>query len=453
MSALEKAIIHSKNIGIDECEVVVVKKNITTVRITDSEIVEIKQNFDKNYGVRIIHQKKITSIQTTNKENILDSIENGLKTTLKLKPREFWKGLPEKKEFTQLEGTFDKKLKQISGSKATDIAQNMINSSENKKIDTITGSLNIVYENFELSNSNELNFNNESTYISGIINAESEHSTLPVSGIGHACGRTLSKFSPEQIGLDAKNMCIDAINPQKINSEKYSIIFEPYSVGELLAFVVAANFNFKTFKERKSCFSNNFKNKISTEEFNLTDDPHIPEGIGTKSIDDEGIKTEKIKLIENGIFKNSFSNLYDSYKEGEKESSGNAIRMGSPMGRSAEPIPISAPHNLTITQGSSSQEDMIKDTKHGLLVGRLWYTYAVNPIKGDFSCTARSGIRIIENGKIKGPGKSVRIVHNLPTLLKNISDIGNDQRRVMQWASLPSITPSIKVEDIAVNSI
>jgi PmbA protein len=453
LSALEKAIIHSKNIGIDECEVVVVKKNITTVRITDSEIVEIKQNFDKNYGVRIIHQKKMTSIQTTNKENILDSIEKGLKTTLKLKPREFWKGLPEKKEFTQLEGTFDKKLKQISGSKATDIAQNMINSSENKKIDTITGSLNIVYENFELSNSNELNFNNESTYISGIINAESEHSTLPVSGIGHACGRTLSKFSPEQIGLDAKNMCIDSINPQKINSEKYSIIFEPYSVGELLAFVVAANFNFKTFKERKSCFSNNFKNKISTEEFNLTDDPHIPEGIGTKSIDDEGIKTEKIKLIENGIFKNSFSNLYDSYKEGEKESSGNAIRMGSPMGRSAEPIPISAPHNLTITQGSSSQEDMIKDTKHGLLVGRLWYTYAVNPIKGDFSCTARSGIRIIENGKIKGPGKSVRIVHNLPTLLKNISDIGNDQRRVMQWASLPSITPSIKVEGIAVNSI
>jgi len=453
LSALEKAIIHSKNIGIDECEVVVVKKNITTVRITDSEIVEIKQNFDKNYGVRIIHQKKITSIQTTNKENILDSIENGLKTTLKLKPREFWKGLPEKKEFTQLEGTFDKKLKQISGSKATDIAQNMINSSENKKIDTITGSLNIVYENFELSNSNELNFNNESTYISGIINAESEHSTLPVSGIGHACGRTLSKFSPEQIGLDAKNMCIDSINPQKINSEKYSIIFDPYSVGELLAFVVAANFNFKTFKEKKSCFSNNFKNKISTEEFNLTDDPHIPEGIGTKSIDDEGIKTEKIKLIENGIFKNSFSNLYDSYKEGEKESSGNAIRMGSPMGRSAEPIPISAPHNLTITQGSSSQEDMIKDTKHGLLVGRLWYTYAVNPIKGDFSCTARSGIRIIKNGKIVGPGKSVRIVHNLPTLLKNISDIGNDQRRVMQWASLPSITPSIKVEDIAVNSI
>ena len=453
MSALEKALTHSNNIGIDECEVVVVKKNITTVRITDSEIVEIKQNFDENYGIRLIHQKKIASIQTTNKEKIADSIDEGLKIALKLKSREFWRGLPDKKEVTQLEGTFDQKLKNISGSKAADIAQNMINSSENKKIDTITGSLNIVYEDFELSNSKGLNFNHESTYISGIINAESEQSTLPVSGIGHACGRTLSKFSPEQIGCDAKKMCVESINPQKINSDKYSIIFDPYSVGELLSFVVASNFNFKTLSEKKSCFSNNFKNRISVEEFNLIDDPHIPEGIGTKAIDDEGVKTKKIKLVENGIFENIFSNSYDSYKEGKKESSGNAIRMGSPMGRSADPIPISAPHNLTVTPGNTSQEDMIKDTKHGLLVGRLWYTYAVNPIKGDFSCTARSGIRIIENGKIKGPGKSVRIVHNLPTLLKNISGIGNDQRRVIQWASLPSITPSIKVENISVNSI
>ena len=298
MSALDKAITHSKNKGIDEFEIIAIKKNITTVRITDSEIVEIKQNFDKNYGARLIHQKKITSLQTTNIENITDIIDEGLETTIKLKPRKFWKGLPQKKENIRIEGTFDKKLKHISGSNATDIAQNMINSSENKKIDTITGSLNIVYEDFELNNSNGLNFNNESTYISGIINAESEHSITPVSGIGHACGRTLSNFSPEQIGIDAKNMCINSINPQKINSDEYTIIFDPYSVGELLAFVIAENFNFKTFKEKKSCFSNNFKNKIATEEFNLTDNPHIPEGIGTKSIDDEGTKTEKIKLIE-----------------------------------------------------------------------------------------------------------------------------------------------------------
>ena len=77
----------------------------------------------------------------------------------------------------------------------------------------------------------------------------------------------------------------------------------------------------------------------------------------------------------------------------------------------------------------------------------------MNPIKGDFSCTARSGIRIIENGQIKNPGKSVRIIHNLPKLLQNISGVGNNEKNVLQWASLPSFAPSIKVEKIKVNSI
>ncbi len=407
---------HSKKIGIDECEIVTIRKNITTVRITDSEIAEIKQNFDENFGIRLIHNKKIASIQTTNEENISDAITKGVRTIKTLKPRDFWNGLPEKNEFSQLEGTFDEKIKQISGAEAADIAQDMINNAENKKIDTITGSLNLVYENFELNNSNGLNFNNEATYISGIINAESEQSTLPVSGIGHACGRTLSKFSSEQIGKDAKKMCINSINPKKIKH-----------ISGVEAADIAQN------------MINNSENK--------------PEGIGTKSVDGEGIRTKKNTLVKNGVFINVFSNLYDSYKEGEQESSGNGIRMGSPLGNSAEPIPISAPHNLIVTPGNKSQEEMIKDTKHGLLIGRLWYTYAVNPIKGDFSCTARSGIQIIENGEIVAPGKSVRIVHNLPKLLNNITDIGNDQRRVIQWASLPSIAPSIKVENISVNSI
>ncbi|MDH3764962.1 MAG: TldD/PmbA family protein [Nitrosopumilus sp.] len=452
MSALEKALNHSKNIGIEEYEIAIVRKKITTVRITDSEIAEIKQNFDNSYGIRLIHNKKIASVQTTNQQEIEKIIDDAFKTSSNLKSREFWKGLPYKVSSKQLSNTFDEKLENISGSKATDIAQNMINSADTNKINTITGSLNIVSEVFELANSNGLDIKDKSTYIAGIINAESEHGVTPVSGIGHANGRMLSNFSIEQIGTDAKNMCIESINPQKIESGKYSIIFEPYSVGELLAFVIAYNFNFKTFSEKKSCFSNNFEDKIASEQLSVIDDPHIPDGIGTKAVDDEGIETQRKEWIKKGVFKNTFSNLFDSYKE-EKQSSGNASRQGSPMGRSSDPIPISAPHNIRVESGDRSQEEIIKETKHGLLVGRLWYTYAVNPIKGDFSCTARSGIQIIENGEIKKSGKSVRIVHNLPTMLKNISAIGNNQKNVIQWASLPSITPSIRVENVTVNTI
>ena len=452
MSALEKALDHSKNLGIDECEVVELKKNVTTVRITDSEIAEIKQNFDINYGIRVIHDKKIASIETTNEDEIKNVISNSIKNLHTLKKREFWKGLPSKSNFSQIQGTFDEKLEEISGTKAADIAQNLINSTLDQKITSITGSLNIVSENFGLANSNGLALDEKSTYISAIINAESEKSTIPVSGIGHASGRTLENFSPEQIGEDAKIMCLESINPKRVDSGEYSMIFEPYSVGELLAFVVASNFNFKTFSEKKSCFTNDFQKEIAANEFSLTDDPHSVNGMGSKSFDDEGTGTRPRRLIEDGVFKNTYANLYDGYKE-NSTSTGNGLRIGSPMGRSSEPMPISAPHNLKVEKGDTSQDEMIKDTKKGILVSRLWYTCAVNPVRGDFSCTARSGIRIIKDGKITGPGKSVRIIHDLPTMLKNISSIGSNQQNVIQWASLPSITPSIKTGKIFVNSI
>ncbi len=449
MTACEKALTRAKNLRIDECESVFSQRKIITVRITDSEIAEIKQNLEKSLGIRVIHQKRISSSQTTNIEDTPKIVEQALSSSALSKPKEFWKSLPsEFKSSTRIEKLFDKKLVDISGIQAADIAYTMINSATHSKISSITGSLNIVSENIEISNTNGLNCSDNATYISGTINADSE-GTMSVSGIGQASCRTLDAFSAESVGRDAKEMCIGSINPQKPEAGEYSIIFDPYSVGELLAFVFSSNFDLKTYCDKKSCFSGKLDSKIAAEEFSLVDDAHAPEGVGSKIFDDEGVATQKRPLIENGVFKGLYSDLYNAYKEG-KESSGNATRLGSPMGRSAEPIPGAAPHNMRIIGNGMSRDEIIQDTKKGLLVGRLWYTYAVNPIKGDFSCTARSGIRIIENGEIKYPGTSVRIVHNFPVMLQNISGIGNDSKNVLQWASLPSITPTIKAERVKV---
>ena len=194
MSALEKALTQSKKFDIDECEAVRIQKKVTTVRITDSEIAEIKQNFDENYGIRLINKKRTSSFQTTEESNIEKLMMNALEQSSNLKPREFWKGLPYKKPSQNSEKTFDFSLDEISSSKITEIAQEMIDSAKHNKINTITGSLNIVSERFELQNSLGLRLEDKATYISGIINAESEEGELPVSGIGHACGRTLGEI-------------------------------------------------------------------------------------------------------------------------------------------------------------------------------------------------------------------------------------------------------------------
>jgi len=450
LSACDRALTHAKNLKIDECESVFSQRKIITVRITDSEIAEIKQNQEKSLGIRVINNKRIASAQTSNLEEAPKIVEQALASSALPTPKEFWKSLPsEFKSSARIEKLYDKKLVDVSGTQAVDIAQTMINSASNSKISSITGSLNIVSENLEIANTNGLYCSDDATYISGTINADSEEGSLPVSGIGQASCRTLGGFSAEMIGNDALEMCTGSINPKKPEAGEYSIIFEPYSVGELLAFVFSSNFSLKTYYDKKSCFSDKLGSKIAVDEFSLIDDAHAPEGVGSKIFDDEGLATKPQSLIENGVFHGLYSDLYNAYKE-RKESSGNAARIGSPMGRSSDPIPSAAPHNMRIVGDGKSRDEIIKETKKGLLVGRLWYTYAVNPTKGDFSCTARSGIRIIENGKIKSPGTPVRIIHNLPVMLQNISAIGNDSKNVLQWASLPSIAPTVKVERIKV---
>ena len=435
----------------DECEAVSIQKKITTVRITDSEISEIKQNQEDSVAVRIIHEKKIMSASSSSdkEENFLEKI---LESKSFVQPKNFWRKLPFPSKIIPVDRTYDPKLASMSGTSAIDIANEMINSASHDIITRISGSLNIVSEHFHIMNTNGIDYTDDSTFISGTINTESEVSNLPVSGIGAICSRTLGSFSAKNVGIDAQEMCVNSINPKKVEQDSYEIIFEPYAFGELLAFVFSANFNLKTYSEKRSCFSDKLGSMISNESFNLMDDPHSPDGIGSKPFDDEATPTIPQFLIKSGILTGLFSDSFEAFKRGTS-SSGNAARPGSPMGRSAQPLPFPIPHNLKVPNGSISKNEIIQETKKGLLIGRLWYTYPVNPEQGDFSCTARSGIRIIENGKITSPGKSVRIVHNLKTLLGNISAIGNDSKNILQWSSLPSITPTVKVDTVKVSPL
>jgi len=449
LSYCDDILVKSRVLHLDECEIASIQKNITTVRITDSEIGEVKQNQDESIAVRIIDKKMIISGRSsTNEENFLEKI---LETRQFAKPKNFWKTLPYPSKITPVNKTYDPRLENISGSSAVDIANEMINSSIHKDIIRVSGSLNIVSEKFHLMNTNGVDCSDESTFISATINTDSDTGGLPVSGIGASCARTLDGFSAYRVGADALEMCTSSIGPKKIEPASYDIIFEPFAFGELLAFVFSANFNLKTYSEKRSCFSDKLGEYVSTENFTLIDDPHSPDGIGSKSFDDEGTATTPQSLIKAGVLSGLYSDSFEAFKN-EVSSSGNAVRLGSPMGRQAQPLPTPLPHNIKVIDGDHTKEEIIKDTKKGILVGRLWYTYPVNPEQGDFSCTARSGIKIIENGKIY-PGGSVRIVHNLKTLLKNISSIGNDPKNILQWGSIPSITPTVKVGKIRVSPL
>jgi PmbA protein len=450
LSVCNDAIAYARKINVDECESVLCSKKIITVRITDSEIAEIKESDEKSLGIRIIHKKRIAGAQTTSlePEKIVDS---ALKSAKNVTERKFWKSLPADSAHATLEKINDPRLWKITAVDASDIAQEMINSAQNQKITNISGSLNVVCEEFEIANTSGLQKTDVATYVSGIINSDSDVGAFPVSGIGQASSRMLSDFDPSRVGSDASKMCADSINPHTANPETECIIFDPLAVGELLAFVFASNFSLKTYSENRSCFSEKIGKSVAGEKFDLVDDPHMPNGLGSKSFDDEGVPTGPTHYIRNGIFEKTYSDLHSAYKENAAPS-GNASRPGSPLGRSSDPVPVAMPHNLTV-RGNAKRDDIIRDTKNGLLVSRLWYTYPVNPIRGDFSCTTRSGIWIVSDGQIRSPVKPVRIIHNLPRLLQQISSVADNARAVLPWASIPVTAPTIRCDGVRISLI
>ncbi len=519
-------------LGADECEVVRAARRVTTIRITDSAVSEAKQISDDQYGIRLVARGRIASASVPAGHGRFSEVVGRMMHASGSiqRPCRFWRGLAEpasRGRPGELRGTYDARLDRMTCGEAEDLAERMIVAASNKKVGAITGSLHVVCETFEVSNTRGLHDVETSTYVAGLVNAESalraggasasgaaaqqqsqQQQPPPyptVSGIGYGSARTLDGFDPERAGADAREMCLRSENPVSVDGGTYTVVFEPYSVGELLAFVVAPNFELKRVLDGRSCFSGSAGRPVASEMLTIRDDPHAPDAIGSHRIDAEGMPTAGRPLVERGVFEETYSDLFDYYRavydnddndddsdtnhggangsaapddhDAADESSagisgsdpaargpvgedrvlaaarpGNATRMAVPLGRGADPIPVSAPHNMSVSSDVEliPPDEMIQDVKRGLLVGRLWYTYAVNPISGDFSCTARSGIFLIRDGRIVSPARPVRIMHSLPALLCDISGIGNDARNVVQWASLSSVAPSLRVENVPV---
>lgn len=421
----------------DESEAYLTDREVITIRIVNKRILEAKGVNEKSLAIRSIKDKQISIVNTS----LLDRkhIDKCLDNSIAVDKHEEWKGFPTKRDIKPFNG-YDKALATLSIEDYTSIAEDIINTN----IDNLSGSIHLVRENISLANSNSLELHDKATYIIANITAYQGSS----SGVGFNASRSLKHFDAKEAVEEAVSMAIRSVDAKRCDEDTYSIIFEPYAFGELLSFVFAYNFNGKMYRDKRSCLYNRLEEKVAVDNFTLYDDPRIEDGLGSKPFDDEGIETHTTKLIEDGIFKNIIYDLFYAYKD-NTNSTGNGLRLGYPIGRTAD-TPIPSLHNIVVEKGDYSNDEIVKDTRKGLLIGRLWYTYPVNPEQGDFSCTARSGIFLIEDGEMKHPCKMVRIINNLKHLMLNISAIGNERKQVLQWHSTPCMTPTVRVDNIRV---
>jgi len=237
------------------------------------------------------------------------------------------------------------------------------------------------------------------------------------------------KFNPEEAAKVAIDKAVMSREARAIEPGKYTVILEPAASADLLRNMSGA-FNARTADEGRSFMSKDdgtkMGQKIVDERVNVWSDPLHSE-VPTSTWNGEGMPLKKMKWIENGVVKNLAYSRYWAKEKG------------------VDPVPF--PSNFIMEGGDASREELIKSTKRGILVTRLWYIRSVDPQTLLYTGLTRDGTFYIENGEIRYPVKNFRFNESPIIMLNNLEALG-EQVRING-----NLIPYMKVRDFTFTSL
>jgi predicted Zn-dependent protease len=103
--------------------------------------------------------------------------------------------------------------------------------------------------------------------------------------------------------------------------------------------------------------------------------------------------------------------------------------------------------------GTATLDEMIKSTKRGILVTKLWYIRAVDPQTLLQTGLTRDGTFYIEDGKIKYPIKNFRFNESPIIMLNNLEMLGKTERVVSTESNQNYMVPPMKIREFTFSSL
>lgn len=243
----------------------------------------------------------------------------------------------------------------------------------------------------------------------------------------------VSKLNTAEASQIAIEKALQSRNAKAIEPGKYTVILEPNAAADLIGLML--NMNARQADEGRSFLSKKgggtkLGEKIVDERVNIYTDPWNLEVPAANQAG--GLARKKMDLIKNGVVSNL---IYDRYWASQK-------------GVEATPFP----GNRIMDGGTASIQDMIKDTKKGVLVTRFWYIRAVDPQTLLYTGLTRDATFYIENGKIKHPVKNFRFNESPIIMLNNLETLGK-QERVGGGFGGSMLMPAMKIRDFTFSSL
>ncbi len=168
-----------------------------------------------------------------------------------------------------------------------------------------------------------------------------------------------------------------------------------------------------------SVFCEKLNTKIAEDCVTAIDDGTIANTWGSLNVDDEGMKTKKTVLIENGVLKSYIVDGMGSNQTGLE-------RTGSGRRQNYKYAPASRMRNTFIAAGQDKLEDMIKDIDHGIYAKEMGGG-SVSPGTGDYNFAVTEAW-LIKDGKLLKPIKGATLIGRGIETLGRIKKVGSELR-------------------------
>ncbi len=428
---------------VDSAELIYVQKESLPVKFESNKLKCIRSRQTEGIGLRVIHQGQIGFSSTTsvsardiasNPDRINTLIAYALESA----------SFGQKALFTfplQVEGLknvciFDKDTTLLSAREIKDMGEEIIASILEKEPDVQCGlEISRSISTIRLMNSSGLDVSYERSHMSVSVESllVSEQSLIWVYD-----GKWSCRYSKELL-TEIPQKITNALSLTKreamIKTGQLPVIFTPHAVSTLLE-PIELGVNGKMVQKGVSPLGDKIGQKIVDSRLNIMDDATIDFASNSCPIDDEGMPTSRLALIENGVLRN---HLFDLQTAGlmKAKSTGNGYR-------GFETLPSPHCSNLVIQPGEMTLDEMIKQMKDGLIVQQVIGGGQSNVLAGEFSVNVDLGFKV-ENGEIVGRIKDAMIAGNAYETLNHLVEIGSE---VSCYDSI--FTPPLWVDGVSV---
>lgn len=227
-----------------------------------------------------------------------------------------------------------------------------------------------------------------------------------------------------------------SVGAKALEPGKYTVILEPTAASVLLENLYY-DLDARSADEGRSSFSKpggktRLGEKIVDERVTIYSDPSYPE-LPASPWSGEGLPQSRVSWIEKGVVKNLAYSRYWAQQKGVK------------------PVPF--PGNMIMEGGNASLDEMIKSTKKGILVTKLWYIRQVDPQTLLLTGLTRDGTFYIEDGQIKHPVKNFRFNESPIIMLNNVEALGEPERVVSTESNQSYMVPPMKIREFTFSSL